>query len=64
MKRAWSILVVALLSGCASGGPDMGPVGGGLSVIGLAIIVAAVIRSIGGALCTKDDEKGGDEHDA
>lgn len=45
-------LYIALLSGC-SRGPDMGPVGGGLAVIGLALIVAAVINTLAG--------KGGDD---
>jgi hypothetical protein len=64
MRRAWAILMVGLLTGCATGGPDMGPVGGGLSVIGLAIVVAAFIRSVAGAVCRKDEEKGGDGDDA
>ena len=43
-----SILAAALLlSGCGgSSAPDLGPVGAGLSVIGLGIVIAALIRSI------------------
>ena len=45
-------LYIALLPGC-SRGSDMGPVGGGLAVIGLAMIVAAIINTLAG--------KGGDD---
>ena len=47
MKRAAMSLAPALLAACTPAGPpDMGPVGGGLSVIGLAIVVAAFIVAI------------------
>ena len=60
MKRAWCVFMVALLSGCGSGGaPDMGPVGGGLSVIGLGIVVAAFIRAVATAMRRDDDGEGG-----
>ena len=52
MRSLIAALYIALLSGC-SRGPDMGPVGGGLAVIGLALIVAAVINTLAG--------KGGDD---
>ena len=43
------LLALALaLTGCAQGGPDMGPVGAGLAVIGLGLVIAAVIRSLFG----------------
>lgn len=65
MRRAWSAFVVALLSGCASGGsPDMSPVGGGLSVIGLGIVAAAFIRAVAGAVRRDDDDREGGEGDA
>lgn len=52
MKTAFLLSTLPLvLSGC-SGGPDMGPIGGGLAVIGLGIVAAAVIRTLAG--------KGGD----
>lgn len=41
------LLALALaLTGCAKSGPDMGPVGAGLSVIGLGIVIGAVILAL------------------
>lgn len=48
MRALAIILVATLMTGCNSGTPDMGPVGGGLSVIGLAIVVAAFIAALAG----------------
>lgn len=42
------------LTGCTSG-PDMGPIGGGLAVIGLAIVIGAVVLRL------PADRKGGDD---
>ena len=42
------------LTGCTNG-PDMGPIGGGLAIIGLAVIVSAVIRHL------PSNRKGGDD---
>jgi len=43
-----TLLVALLLSGCgASSGPDLTPLGNGLSVIGLGIVLAAFIRVLG-----------------
>ena len=59
MDRRWvvrnliALLFVSCMTGCVRGGSDMGPVGGGLAVIGLAMIVAAIINTISG--------KGGDD---
>jgi hypothetical protein len=40
-------LLCLFLPGCAfQSGPDMGPVGAGLSVIGLGIIVAALVLTL------------------
>ncbi len=40
--------VVATLTGCSTGGsPDLSSIGNGLTIIGLAIVLAALIRSIG-----------------
>jgi hypothetical protein len=40
-------VVVALgLTGCGDKGPDMGPVGAGLSVIGLGIVIGATIIAL------------------
>lgn len=50
-----AILVLSLLPGCQSGGPDMGPIGGGLSVIGLALVVAAFVGAIFGKGGRHDD---------
>jgi hypothetical protein len=46
--RTSILAVTMLLSGCGGGSsaPDLGPVGAGLSVIGLGIVIAALIRSI------------------
>ncbi len=57
MRRALAILAVAALAGCKSATPDMGPVGGGLSVIGLAIVVAAFIRAVAAAMCRGEDHR-------
>ena len=37
------VIVVFGLTGCGTTGPDMGPVGAGLSVIGLGIVLGATI---------------------
>ena len=37
------VTVVLGLTGCGDKGPDMGPVGAGLSVIGLGIVIATTI---------------------
>lgn len=42
--RCFLPVAVALgLSGCSSGVPDLGPIGAGLSVIGVSIVIAATI---------------------
>lgn len=42
------IAVVTTLTGCSTGGgPDLSSIGNGLTIIGLAIVLAALIRSIG-----------------
>jgi hypothetical protein len=46
MKPSHTLLLSVGLTGCSSGGPDMGPVGAGLSVIGLGIVIAAVVIAI------------------
>jgi len=62
VKRALAILIIALLSACSTGGaPDMGPVGGGLSVIGLGIVVAAFIKAVAVAIRHNDENEEGDE---
>lgn len=48
------VIAVIGLTGCKSG-PDMGPVGAGLSVIGLGIVIGATIMSLFGK------KGGGDE---
>jgi hypothetical protein len=41
------LLALALVvTGCTKSGPDMGPVGAGLSVIGLGIVIASVVRAL------------------
>jgi hypothetical protein len=45
-----ALLVTLLLNACAGGGsstPDMAPVGDGLSLIGMGIVLAAIIGLIG-----------------
>lgn len=32
-----------MFAGCTAGGPDMSPIGGGLAVVGLSIILAAFV---------------------
>jgi hypothetical protein len=48
------VVVVFGLTGCGDKGPDMGPVGAGLSVIGLGIVIAATVIALVG-------KGGGDE---
>lgn len=52
MRIFITLLLVACFSGCTRSEPDMAPVGGGLAVIGLGMVAAAVIRTLAG--------KGGD----
>ena len=54
MKRIQLALTALLLGGCAAS-PDMTPIGGGLAIIGLAVIVSAVIQSL------PSHPKGGDD---
>ena len=49
------VIVVLGLTGCGDTGPDMGPVGAGLSVIGLGIAIGATIIALLGK------KGGGDE---
>lgn len=49
------VIVVFGLTGCATTEPDMGPVGAGLSVIGLGIVIGATIIALLGR------KGGGDE---
>lgn len=53
MRNLIALIFVSSMTGCVRGGSDMGPVGGGLAVIGLAMIVAAIINTLSG--------KGGDD---
>ncbi len=41
--RALLLVTPLLLAGCEARGPDMSPVGGGLAVVGLSIILAAFV---------------------
>ncbi len=36
------LLILILLNGCSTG-PDMTPIGGGLAVIGLAIVIGSIV---------------------
>ncbi|MEI6278724.1 MAG: hypothetical protein WCQ16_04985 [Verrucomicrobiae bacterium] len=45
MRKLILILPVAL-TGCGSNAPDFGPIGAGLAVIGLGIVIAALIIAI------------------
>jgi hypothetical protein len=45
-KTIQLVVLALVLTGCAKSGPDMGPVGAGLSVIGLGIVIAAVVIAI------------------
>ena len=47
MKRAHVLLLLPLLLAGCTEGPDMGPVGGGLAIIGLGIVLAAAILALG-----------------
>lgn len=64
MRRAVPMLPLALLAACqeaatkAPPAPDMTPVGGGLSVIGLGLVIAAVVIALGDAL--RGSGKGGE----
>jgi hypothetical protein len=41
-----TLLTMIPIAGCSRSGPDMSPIGGGLAVIGLGIIIAAFICSV------------------
>jgi len=45
-KTIQLLALAQVLTGCAKSGPDMGPVGAGLSVIGLGIVIAAVVLAL------------------
>ena len=45
MRKLILFLPMAL-TGCGSTGPDLGPIGAGLSVIGLGIVIAALILAL------------------
>jgi hypothetical protein len=52
MRNLYALLLVACLTGCTRSGPDMSPVGGGLAVVGLSLIVSTLlirIRQKGGS---------------
>lgn len=53
MRGLIASLFLALLSGCSRSAVDTSPIGSGLAVIGLALIVAAIINTLAG--------KGGDD---
>jgi|SaaInlLV_10m_DNA_1039704.scaffolds.fasta_scaffold173588_1 hypothetical protein len=46
MRNLCALILVTCLTGCTRSQPDMSPVGGGLAVIGLGIIIAAFICSV------------------
>ena len=47
MRKLILILpAAAALTGCGSNAPDFGPIGAGLSVIGLGIVIGALILAI------------------
>lgn len=55
MRNLCALILVACLTGCSRSAVDTSPIGGGLAVIGLSIIVSTLIARIrhkGGA----DDE--------
>ena len=41
-----TIPTAAALTGCGTSAPDFGPIGAGLSVIGLGIVIGALILAI------------------
>ena len=45
-KLILTIPAAVALTGCGSSAPDFGPIGAGLSVIGLGIVVGALILAI------------------
>ena len=48
VRNLIALLFVSCMTGCVRSQPDMSPVGGGLAVIGLGIVVAAFIISVFG----------------
>jgi len=52
MRNLMALFLITFLTGCSRSGPDMSPIGGGLAVIGLSVIVSTMImrmRSKGGS---------------
>ena len=46
-----STLLAVALTGCSTGvGPDFTPLGNGLSLIGLGLVLSAIIRTLGSQL--------------
>ena len=45
-KLILTIPVAVALTGCGGNAPDFGPIGAGLSVIGLGIVIGALILAI------------------
>ena len=44
--RKLTLLLPLAFTGCGSNAPDFGPIGAGLSVIGLGIVIGALILAI------------------
>jgi hypothetical protein len=45
-KLIFTIPAAVALTGCGSNTPDLGPIGAGLSVIGLGIVIGALILAV------------------
>ncbi|MEM7145345.1 MAG: hypothetical protein AAF591_09430 [Verrucomicrobiota bacterium] len=58
MIRATSLAVAAmLLLGCGSRpGPDYGPIGDGMKMIGICLVLSALVGALAGLIAGNDEE--------
>jgi len=62
MKRATLLMTCAalLLAGCAArSGPDYGPIGDGLKMIGVCAVLCALVGALAGLIDGDNDGEGG-----
>jgi hypothetical protein len=47
------VIIALLASGCAPATPDYGPIGSGLTALGICLVVYGVVRVLGELVCDK-----------